>query len=188
MVICWAAAVMMAEPVSTLPVKLIIPIRGDEASARPVEEPEPWTTLMSPGGTSSCSRRSQNLTAQWGVSSLGLITIVLPVINAGPAFRAMRKKGKFHGRIPHHPDWLTEEKDRFFGAIALDDFSFDTPAPFSHIVKVVGGEVHLNAGQAKGCCSSVMTRARGSTFSRIFPAILFNSFARAAAGCFAHED
>ncbi|MNI77327.1 hypothetical protein D3C73_1336120 [compost metagenome] len=35
-----------------------------------------------------------------GVSSLGLITMVLPVTNAGAALRAIRKNGKFHGRMP----------------------------------------------------------------------------------------
>ncbi|MNP84899.1 hypothetical protein D3C76_1844150 [compost metagenome] len=36
----------------------------------------------------------------FGVNSLGLITMVLPVSSAGPSLRAIRKNGKFHGRIP----------------------------------------------------------------------------------------
>ena len=38
--------------------------------------------------------------ALFDVSSLGLITTALPVIKAGATFLAIRKKGKFHGRIP----------------------------------------------------------------------------------------
>jgi hypothetical protein len=35
-----------------------------------------------------------------GVNSLGLMTMVFPVISAGASLRAIRKNGKFHGRIP----------------------------------------------------------------------------------------
>ena len=35
-----------------------------------------------------------------GVNSLGLMTMVFPVIRAGASLRAIRKNGKFHGRIP----------------------------------------------------------------------------------------
>ena len=95
-----AAAAMMREPVSTLPVKLTMPMRGEEESALPATAPRPWTMLMTPGGRSVCAISSQNLTALCGVSSLGLMTMVLPVTSAGAALRAIRKKGKFQGRMP----------------------------------------------------------------------------------------
>jgi hypothetical protein len=95
-----AAAAITAAPVATLPVKLTIPMRGEEASALPVVGPRPCTTLMTPGGRPASCSSSQNFTALCGVSSLGLMTMELPVTSAGAAFRAIRKKGKFQGRIP----------------------------------------------------------------------------------------
>ena len=41
-----------------------------------------------------------NAIALFGVNSLGLMTMVLPVKRAGAILRAMRKNGKFHGRMP----------------------------------------------------------------------------------------
>ena len=35
-----------------------------------------------------------------GESTLGFTTMVLPVTNAGAILRAIKKKGKFHGRMP----------------------------------------------------------------------------------------
>src|ERR1035441_507167 len=78
LVILAAAADMMAEPVSTLPVKLIMPTRGEDASALPAVAPRPCTMLITPGGNSVRANSSQNFTALWGVSSLGLMTMVLP--------------------------------------------------------------------------------------------------------------
>src|ERR1017187_5936996 len=48
LVIFGAAAAMIAEPVSTLPVKLIIPILGEVHSAFPAPAPRPWTMLITP--------------------------------------------------------------------------------------------------------------------------------------------
>src|SRR4029079_10466305 len=73
---------------------------GEEASACPTEAPRPWTTFSTPAGSAVRPSSSQNRTALRGVSSLGLITIALPVTSAGAALRAIRKKGKFQGRIP----------------------------------------------------------------------------------------
>ena len=67
---------------------------------------------MTPAGRPAAASSSQNLTALCGVSSLGLMTIVLPVTRAGAALRAIRKNGKFQGRMPPiDADRLAEEKD-----------------------------------------------------------------------------
>ena len=95
-----AASRMIADPVATLPVKLISPMSGCCESALPVVAPRPKTMLITPGGRSVSAISRAKINAFSGVSSLGLITIVLPVTSAGPAFRAMRKNGKFHGRMP----------------------------------------------------------------------------------------
>src|SRR5256885_3804446 len=56
----------------------------------------------------SSRRRHTRLQGDWSsdvcssdlVSSLGLMTMVLPVSRAGAILRAIRKKGKFQGRMP----------------------------------------------------------------------------------------
>ena len=56
--------------------------------------------LNTPGGSSVSVTRRANRAALLGVSSEGLITMVLPVISAGASLRAIRKNGKFQGRMP----------------------------------------------------------------------------------------
>ena len=79
---------------------------ADHADARIARErvadrrAAPETTLNTPGGRSVCATISANSDALFGVSSLGLMTIVLPVTSAGAILRAIRKNGKFHGRMP----------------------------------------------------------------------------------------
>ncbi|MND68659.1 hypothetical protein D3C80_601150 [compost metagenome] len=94
-----AAAAMIREPVSTLPVKLIMSTPLCELKAAPTW-PSPQTTLNTPGGRSVSATSRANSKQLFGVSSLGLMTMVLPVSRAGAILRAIRKNGKFHGRIP----------------------------------------------------------------------------------------
>ena len=70
------------------------------ASALPAVAPRPRTRLIDAGRKVGLRHSSQNFTALCGVSSLGLITMVLPVTSAGATLRAIRKKGKFQGRMP----------------------------------------------------------------------------------------
>ena len=57
------------------------------------------TRLNAPFGRSHSASNSVKSKALSGVSSLDLITMVLPVTNAGAILRAIRKNGKFQGRI-----------------------------------------------------------------------------------------
>ena len=105
---------------------------------------------MRPGGRSHSASSSQNLTALCGVSSLGLMTIVLPVTSAGAALRAIRKNGKFQGRMPPiTPMGWRNRRDSLASAVALDDLAFDPAGPLGHVIEVVGGEGHLDASQAE---------------------------------------
>ncbi|MNR06596.1 hypothetical protein D3C85_1226710 [compost metagenome] len=95
-----AAAAMIREPVPTLPVKLIRSMPAWLVSTLPAPAPVPLTTLNTPGGRSVSATSLANSKQLIGVSSLGLMTMVLPVISAGAILRAMRKNGKFHGKMP----------------------------------------------------------------------------------------
>ena len=99
-VIFGAAAAMIRAPVSTLPVKLIRSTPVCVVNVLPTFPPVPHTTLNTPSGRSVSATNLVNSKQLFGVSSLGLITMVFPVTKAGAIFRAIRKNGKFHGRIP----------------------------------------------------------------------------------------
>ena len=99
-VMLFAAAFMMLSPAPTEPVTLTISIFGDAARALPITEPLPVTTLKSPFGNPVSSTTFANSQQFSGVSCAGFITIEQPAIRAAPALRAMRKNGKFQGRIP----------------------------------------------------------------------------------------
>ncbi len=90
---------MMRMPVSTLPVKLTSPTSLCDDSVAPVWRP-PLTRLKTPAGRSVSATSSAKSKALSGVSSLGLTTMVLPVTSAGAILRAIRKNGKFQGRMP----------------------------------------------------------------------------------------
>ena len=105
---------------------------------------------MSPAGTPASTIISQNFTALSGVSTLGLITMVLPVTSAGAALRAMRKKGNSRENTADDTDWLTKHEDGFAQAIALEDLAFNAASPFGHIVDVVGREGDLHSRQTQG--------------------------------------
>lgn len=95
-----AAAAMIRDPVPTLPVKLIMSIPLLVVRALPTPAPLPQTTLNTPLGRSVSATSLANSKQLFGVSSLGLMTMVLPATSAGAIFRAIRKNGKFHGRMP----------------------------------------------------------------------------------------
>ena len=91
---------------------------------------------------------SQNLTALCGVSSLGLMTMVLPVTSAGAAFLAMRKNGKFQGRIPPITPIGWRNSRMVSPARSLSrNLALDAPCPFRHIVEVVRRERNLDASE-----------------------------------------
>jgi len=56
--------------------------------------------LNTPLGRLDLATSSANRKAFSGVSLLGLMTMVLPVTRAGAILRAIRKNGKFQGRMP----------------------------------------------------------------------------------------
>ena len=79
------------------------------------------------------------------------MTIVLPVTSAGAVFRAIRKKGKFHGRMPPiTPIGWRNRKMVSPGRSLSQDLAFDAPRPFGHVVDVVGGEVDFDAREPEG--------------------------------------
>ena len=86
-----AALAMIALPVSTDPVKAILPIRSCAVIQRPRSSP-PVSTLMTPGGKMpraiSPSRRVAS-----GVEGAGLRISVLPVSSAGPIFQSASSAG-----------------------------------------------------------------------------------------------
>ena len=59
----------------------------------------PGRTFSTPGGSPASIASSPMRIAVSGVSSAGLITIVLPAANAGAAFQPTMIIGKFHGMI-----------------------------------------------------------------------------------------
>src|SRR5699024_1777156 len=82
------------------PVIETIPTFGLEASSSPIFLPRPVTKLNTPLGKFTSSTNFVKNIALFGDSPLGLITAVFPVIKAGAIFLAIKKNGKFHGRIP----------------------------------------------------------------------------------------
>ena len=88
------------------------------------------------------------MTALWGVSSLGLMTMVLPVTSAGAALARDQEEREVPGQdAADDADGLAEEEDRFAGTVAFQNLAFDAARPFGHVVEVVGGESHFHAGQ-----------------------------------------
>ena len=100
LVIFFEAAAMMLSPAPTEPVTLTISIFGEPAISLPITLPLPVTILMTPAGSPISSIILANSVQFSGVSCEGLMTMVQPAINAAPALRAMRKNGKFQGRMP----------------------------------------------------------------------------------------
>ena len=95
-----AAAAMMLSPAPTEPVTLTMSIFGEPAISFPMTLPRPVTMLMTPAGRPVSATTLANSVQFSGVSCEGLMTMVQPAMRAAPALRAMRKKGKFQGRMP----------------------------------------------------------------------------------------
>src|SRR6266545_4948402 len=74
-------------PVSAEPVKLTRSTSPDSTSGGPASGPSPWTTLSTPGGSSSLHSSPKNA-ADAGVCSDGFSTAALPQNTAGKAFQA----------------------------------------------------------------------------------------------------
>ena len=98
-----AAFEAMAAPVSEEPVNEIACTSGWSTMAWPVT-PAPCTRLTTPGGTpASCITWTSSI-PEWGASSLGLNTTVLPLRMAGNIFHVGTATGKFQAVIsPHTP-------------------------------------------------------------------------------------
>ncbi|SKN51761.1 Uncharacterised protein [Mycobacteroides abscessus subsp. massiliense] len=94
------AASITWRPASTEPVRLTISTCGWADKALPISAPGPFTTLNTPAGSPTASTISAKMWQLIGVTLLGLTTMVLPVTKAGPILRAIRKNGKFHGKMP----------------------------------------------------------------------------------------
>jgi len=90
---CTVAASMIRRPVGTLPVMVMRSTPGAPVSRSPTVLPPPVTMLTTPGGTpASLNSRPMN-SAESGVSSCGLRTMVSPAIIAGATFRETSAAG-----------------------------------------------------------------------------------------------
>jgi hypothetical protein len=86
-------------PTAVEPVKLSLRTIGLLVSSPPIGLESPVTTETTPAGTPARSASTHMASAEYGVSSEGLITIVQPAASAGATLRAIMAVGKFHGVI-----------------------------------------------------------------------------------------
>src|SRR6202023_3985267 len=84
-------------PISVEPVKETVRTIGLEVSSPPISLAAPVSTLNTPFGTPARSARSAKARAENGVCDAGFTTTVHPAPKAGPTFRVIMAKGKFHG-------------------------------------------------------------------------------------------
>ena len=68
-------------------------------SAAPTDEPEPVSTLSTPGGSPASAKHSATWSPVRGASCASLRTTVFPWISAGASFHTGIAIGKFHGVI-----------------------------------------------------------------------------------------
>ena len=76
---------------------------GFDVSSAPIaaaSSAAPVTTENTPGGIPASSARAAIASAESGVCSAGLSTIVQPTASAGADFRVTIADGKFHGVMP----------------------------------------------------------------------------------------
>ncbi|MCY1182796.1 hypothetical protein D9M73_233740 [compost metagenome] len=73
-------------------------MRGFDASGFPASKPNPFTTLMTPGGSKS-SINSKSTIIDAGVCSAGFNTTQFPAASAGASFHTAINNGKFQGII-----------------------------------------------------------------------------------------
>ena len=90
---------MSCFPISVEPVKDSFLTTGLFVNSAPISEPLPVTTLNTPGGIPASSANAAIARAENGVCDAGLMTMVHPAANAGPAFRVIMAAGKFQGVI-----------------------------------------------------------------------------------------
>src|SRR5581483_12417614 len=93
-----AAATRILRAVPALPVKLILSTSGCETSVDVPDGPES-TMLTTPGGIPASRHRRPNRMDEYGASSGGLITTVLPAASAGAAFMPISHTGPLNGTI-----------------------------------------------------------------------------------------
>src|SRR5678815_502533 len=86
-------------PTAVEPVKLSLRTIGLLVSSPPIGLESPVTHESTPAGTPARSASTHMASAEYGVSSDGLITIVQPAAKAGATLRAIIAAGKFHGVI-----------------------------------------------------------------------------------------
>ena len=96
----------MRRPVAVDPVKAIFLMSGCSAMRAPAVWPYPGTTFTTPSGKPTRFINSAIFSVDRGVSSEGLMTIVLPPASAGAIFQLVNINGKFHGTI-----WPTTPTD-----------------------------------------------------------------------------
>ena len=112
-----ADALTSSFPTSVEPVKVILRTLGSSRSGA-AKEPglEEVTRLHSPSGTSARSMAWKRATADSGVCSAGLTTIVQPAAIAGASLRTIMASGKFHGvTAPATPRGFCWTMSRFPG-------------------------------------------------------------------------
>lgn len=95
-----SAAMPTCLPTAVEPVNDTLLTSGWATSAAPACEPLPTSTLNTPAGTPASIASSARRRAVSGVSSAGLMTMVLPHASAGMIFHRAIISGKFHGTIP----------------------------------------------------------------------------------------
>src|SRR5262249_12527392 len=81
------ACSLIQRPVAAEPVKLTKSTSDDSTSGGPTSPPSPWTTLTTPGGSSSL-QSSPKSAAERGVCSDGFSTVAFPHRTAGKTFQA----------------------------------------------------------------------------------------------------
>src|SRR5215468_802595 len=87
-------------PVTVPPVKATFATFGWVTSGSPTTDPNPVTTLTTPGGMSASSMtRRMNSRSEADVYSDGLITAVHPAASAGASFQPASINGEFQGRM-----------------------------------------------------------------------------------------
>ena len=92
-----ALCAISRRPTSVEPVKLSLRTMGLAVSSPPMARASPVTTLKTPAGTPASSARAARASAEKGVPSAGLSTMVHPAARAGPALRVIIAAGKFQG-------------------------------------------------------------------------------------------
>ena len=92
-------------------------------------------------------RNSTNSAALFGVSSLGLMTIELPQIRAGPSLRAMRRTGSSMAGCRRRRRSADGRTNCLAGPVAFENLAFNSARPLGHVVEIVHGERRLDLGQ-----------------------------------------